>query len=142
MRFSIEEMEAAFTEINEHANPKLALLGALSGSLPAIAVYFLFMEMGGLLLIMLFLSPLIIGYFARFVGRTYKVKHRISVGVIGALVYIIGCILLGLGPLYYLLVPVAFGVAMTTAKIKLYRVHEWAIEWEENGKLFKNKSAE
>ena len=54
MRFSIEEMEAAFTEINEHANPVLAFLGALSGSLPAIMVYFLFMEMSGVLVILMF----------------------------------------------------------------------------------------
>lgn len=140
MRFSIEEMEAAFTEINEHANPLLAFLGALSGALPAIMVYFLFMEMGGVLLILMLFSPLLIGYFARFVGRTYKAKHRVAVGFVGVTVYILGCVLLGMNPLMYLLVPVAFGVAMSTAKIKLYRVHEWAIEWEKNGKLFKNKA--
>lgn len=140
MRFSIEEMEAAFTEINEHANPLLAFLGALSGSLPAIMVYFLFTEMGGVLLVLMFLSPLIIGYFARFVGRTYKAKHRLAVGFVGATVYILGCVIFGMNPLMYLLVPVAFGIAMSTAKIKLYRVHEWAIEWEQNGKLFKKEA--
>lgn len=140
MRFSIEEMEAAFTEINEHANPVLAFLGALSGSLPAIMVYFLFMEMSGVLVILMFLSPWIIGYSARFVGRTYKAKHRIAVGFVGATVYIFGCILFAMNPLMYLLVPVAFGIAMSTAKIKLYRVHEWAIEWQQNGKLFKNEA--
>jgi hypothetical protein len=43
--------------------------------------------------------------------------------------------LLGLSPLIYLLTPVAFGISMYLAKIKLEAVHIWAIKQEELGQL-------
>ncbi len=139
MRFTNEEMEAAYTEINEKADPKRAFGGALAGVIPALVLYFIFAMMGGLLWVMLALPPMVIGFFARFVGRTYKHKHRLPVGAVGAIVHVLGCFLLGLNPMAYLLAPVAFGIAMVTAKIKLYRVHIWALDMAEQGKINTDK---
>ena len=91
--------------------------------------------MGSVLYLMLALPPAVVGLFARFTGRTYKAKHRIIIGVVGAIVHIGGCILLGLNPLIYLLTPVAFFISMHLAKIKLGRVQLWAIKQEELGQL-------
>lgn len=55
--------------------------------------------MGSVLYLMLALPPAVVGLFARFTGRTHKAKHRIIIGVVGAIVHIAGCILLGLNPL-------------------------------------------
>ena len=84
---------------------------------------------------MLVLPPAVVGLFARFTGRTYKTKHRLLIGAVGAIVHIAGCMLLGLSPLIYLLTPVAFGISMYLAKIKLEAVHIWAIKQEELGQL-------
>jgi hypothetical protein len=139
LRFSQEEMLEALDEINKNQKPLLAFFAALVGAVPAIVLYFFFAQMGGVLYIMLALPPALVGLFARFVGRTYKAKHRISVGFVGALVHVIGCVLLEFNPLIYLLTPVAFGIAMVVSKIKLDRVHEWALDQEETGLLNTNK---
>jgi uncharacterized membrane protein HdeD (DUF308 family) len=139
LRFSKEEMLEALDEINKNQKPLLAFLAALVGAVPAIALYFFFAQMGGVLYVMLAIPPALVGVFARFVGRTYKAKHRISVGFIGALVHVIGCVLLEFNPLIYVLTPVAFGIAMVVSKIKLERVHEWALDQEATGLLNTNK---
>ena len=128
MKYSKEEMIAALNDINKNQKPVLAFFASIVGAIPAIALYFFFAQMGGLLYIFLALPPLIVGFFARYVGRTYKAKHRISIGVVGALVHIVGCFLLQLSPLAYLLTPVAFGIAMSVAKIKLEYIHELALD--------------
>ena len=139
MRFSQEEMLEALDEINKKQKPLLAFFAALVGAIPAVALYFFFAQIGGVLYVMLAIPPAIVGLFARFVGRTYKAKHRVSVGAVGVLVHIIGCVLLEFNPLIYLLTPVAFGVAMVVAKIKLERVHEWALDQESTGLLNTDK---
>jgi len=128
LRYSKEEMIAALDEINKNQKPGLAIAASLVGAIPAIAIYFFFAQMGGLLYVFLALPPAIVGFFARYVGRTYQSKHRIPVGVVGAIVHITGCILLGLNPLIYVLTPVAFGIAMSVAKIKLEYIHELALD--------------
>ena len=135
MRYSNEEMENAFAEINRNQKSVLAFIASLIGAVPAIGMYFFFAQMGGVLYLMLALPPAIVGLFARFVDRTYKAKHRISVGIVGALVHVAGCLLLQFNPLIYLLTPVAFFIAMSVAKIKLEHIHGLAIIQASLGKL-------
>lgn len=139
MRYSNEEMEGALAEINSNQKPVLAFFASLVGAVPAIAMYLFFAQMGGAIYLMLAVPPAFIGLFARFVGRTYKAKHRIPVGIVGAFVHIIGCLLLQFSPLIYLLTPVAFMIAMSVAKIKLERIHSQAILQADLGKLNVNK---
>lgn len=139
MRYSKEEMERALAEINSNQKPVLAFFASLIGAMPAITMYLFFAQMGGAIYLMLVLPPAFVGLFARFVGRTYKIKHRISVGIVGASVHVIGCLLLLFNPLIYLLTPVAFVIAMSVAKIKLERIHSDAILHADLGKLNANK---
>ena len=140
MRYTIEEMESAYSYINKNAKPLLAFIGALTGLIPAFGLYFLYSDMGAILWVMLALPPLVIGLFSKFVGRTYKATHRISVGVVGALVHLAGCYMFQLNPIAYLMVPVAFVISMTSAKIKLDRVHHAAILQADLGKINTNKN--
>ncbi|RVT48176.1 hypothetical protein EMM73_02470 [Rheinheimera sediminis] len=139
MRYSNEEMENALAEINRNQKPVLAFIASLIGAVPAMGMYFFFAQMGGVLYLMLALPPAFVGLFARFVGRTYKAKHRISVGIVGALVHVAGCLLLQFNPLIYLLAPVAFFIAMSVAKIKLKHIHGLAIIQANLGKLSAEK---
>jgi hypothetical protein len=127
VRYELEEMEDAYAEISKNENPKGAIFGALVGAIPAMLLYYVFALMGGHFILLLALPPALIGLFSRFVGRTYRHKHRLAVGAIGALIHIIGCALLSGSLLLYLLAPLAFYISMTVAKIRLKEVHEWAI---------------
>ncbi|AQS37348.1 hypothetical protein Sps_02190 [Shewanella psychrophila] len=135
MRYKQEEMEEAYAEISQNENPKGAIFGALIGALPAMLLYFVFALIGGHFILLLALPPTVIGIFSRFVGRTYRHKHRLPVGAIGALAHIVGCALLGSSPLLYLLTPLAFFISMSVAKIKLKEVHDWAIYQADLGRL-------
>lgn len=140
MKYSIEELEVAFAEVSKNSNPLYAFVGAVIGALPGLALFFLFGEMGGALFIMLALPPIMIGLFAKFIGRTYEVKPRISVGIVAAALHVLGCYLIGFGPIIYLLTPVAFAVAFTFAKVKLEGIHASAVTAAEFGKLNTSQS--
>lgn len=138
MKYSNEELEKAFLEINKNANPWLAFFGALIGAVPGLAIYIIYDAMGGILYIMLALSPMIVGFFAKFVGRTYTIKHRLSVGIVGSLVHIAGCYYLQFSPLLYVLTPTAFAISFTLSKVKLDKRQSWAVSSFEFGKMDNN----
>jgi LytS/YehU family sensor histidine kinase len=140
VRYELEEMEEAYAEISKNQKPKGAIFGALVGAVPALLLYYVFALIGGHFILLLALPPALIGLFSRLVGRTFRHKHRLPVGVIGALVHIIGCALLSSSLLLYLLAPLAFYISMTVAKIRLKEVHEWAIYQADLGKLNINKA--
>ena len=142
MRFSKQEMQEALNEISQNEKPLMAIVGALIGAVPAIAMYYYFSKMGGVLSVMLAIPPFIVGIFSRFMGCTYRFKHRVPAGIVGAIVHVIGCLLLGFNPLVYLLTPVAFAIDLITAKIKLAAVHEWAIDQKNFGILDKEPPSE
>lgn len=139
MRYSKEEMVKALNEINSNQKPVLGFFAALVGAVPAIAMYLFFSQAGAILYLMLALPPAIVGLFARFVGRTYKIKYRIPVGVVGALVHVAGCMLLQFSPLVYFLTPVAFLIAMSVSKIKVGHIHSLAMIQYDLGNLDINK---
>lgn len=139
MKYTTEELETSYSEIKKNANPIYAFFGALIGALPAVALYFFYGEMGGALYIMLALPPLIVGFAAKFIGRTYSIKHRLAVGIIGALVHILGCYLIQFSPIIYMLAPVAFAIAFTTAKIKLEPIQSHALASANFGKIGTNQ---
>ena len=135
MRYTQEEMQLAYDDISRKTKPMGAIFGALVGVIPALALYLFFSVIGGHYLLLLIIPPAVIGFFARFVGRTYKLSHRIPVGLIGAIVHIIGCYIMGGSVIVYALTPVAFGISVIVAKTKLEEVHEWALYQAEIGKL-------
>ncbi|GAB4196045.1 MAG: hypothetical protein Tsb002_29100 [Wenzhouxiangellaceae bacterium] len=142
MRFSDEEMANSLIELKKNASPAYGFFAALFALIPAISMYFLFAHMGGALYIMLAIPPAIVGLAARFVGRCYKVKHRLPVGFLGAVVHLVGCYLLQLNPILYLMTPVAFAISVNVSKVKLERVHIWALNQEELGKLNTDNSSQ
>ena len=135
MRYSKEEMEAALQKLNQKQKPVFGLLGALIGAFVGFVIYMLIAEMGGAIILMLAVPPAAVGFFARFTGQMFKLKYRLPVGIIGGVLHIIGCYMLGLNPLFYLFTPVAFGIAITLSKITLERIHVLAITQQEMGKL-------
>ncbi|WP_152614540.1 hypothetical protein [Pseudoalteromonas luteoviolacea] len=139
MRFSEKEMISALIELKENEKTCLWLLCCIFFFDPAVSMYFLFAEIGGALFIMLAIPPAVVGFAARFVGRSYKLKHRLPVGCLGALVHLVGCYLLSFNPFIYLMAPVAFVISASVAKVKLERVHIWALDQEELGKINTNK---
>ncbi|MDP5143937.1 hypothetical protein ORJ00_14410 [Rheinheimera baltica] len=140
MRYSIEEMQDAYDEINRKERPLVAFGGALGGALPAAALYFLFAQIGGIFLPMLLMPAAVIGIFARYTGFPYRLKPRIPIGILAMVFHFAGCWLLQLNPFVYLLGPVCAGVAISVSKVKLSRVQEFAIGRAEIGKLGPNKS--
>lgn len=135
MKYSLEEMEEALKQLDANAKPMLGLTGALIGFMPAIAVLWVMAHMQLILIVMLAIPPFIIGYFAKFLGRCYRAKHRLAAATLGAICHVIGCYLLGISILFYILTPVAFAVAMVTAKIKLQDIHELAFIQKDLGKI-------
>ncbi|KAA3649536.1 MAG: hypothetical protein DWP95_02040 [Proteobacteria bacterium] len=113
----------------------MGFFAALVAAVPALAVYLFFGQMSVILVLFLALPPLMIGYAAQFVGRCYKIKHRLPIGVLGASAHIFGCVVLQVHPFYYLLTPIAFMLSVMVAKVKLKRVDIWAIEEYEMGKI-------
>lgn len=142
MRYSMEEMQDAYDELNRKERPFVAFGGAIGGALPASALYFLFGQMGGIFLLMLLLPAAVIGIFARYTGFPYRLKPRIPIGLLTMVLHFAGCWLLQLNPLVYLLGPVCAGVAITVSKVKLSRVQEYAIGQYEMGKLDLNQQSQ
>ncbi len=91
--------------------------------------------MGGAFYIMLALPPLMVGFAAKFIGRTYSMKHRMAVGLVGVLVHILGCYLLQVSPIIYILAPVAFAIAFTAARVKLEPIQSHALASAKFGKI-------
>lgn len=135
MKYSQDEMRRAFLEIESEAKPKSALIAAAIGAVPAIAFYALLSINNYLLLVLLVIPPLIIALFARFVGKTYRLKHRLPIGAIAAVIHIFGCYILNLSPLIYLLAVVAFVIGVQFSCIKLEQIHYFAIDKIDDGLL-------
>ncbi len=131
-------MQQALAELNQNAKPIMALVGELIGSTAAMMMYYYFAKMKTVLIIMLAIPPFIVGVFSRFMGCTYKLKHRLPAGILAAIVHMTGCWFMGVNPLFYLLTPVAFAIAFIVAKVKLEPVHDWAIDQDKYGQLYKN----
>lgn len=139
MRYSMDEMQEAYDELNRKERPIVAFGGAIGGALPASALYFLFGQMGGVFLLMLLLPAAVIGLFARYTGFPYRLRPRLPIGLLAMVLHFAGCWLLQLNPLVYLLGPVCAGVAISVSKVKLSRVQEFALGQAEVGKLSPNK---
>ncbi|RUO29573.1 hypothetical protein [Aliidiomarina soli] len=141
MKYSIEEMQHAYAELNKKERPLAAFFGAIGGALPVAALYLLFGEMGGVLAVMLLLPPVVIGLFARYTGFPYRLKVRLPIGLIAMILHIAGCWLLQLNPLLYLLAPVCAGIAISMSKVKLSKLQDLAIDRAKMGGLGVEKEA-
>ena len=135
LKYTKEELELALTEVSDNADPVYAFVGAMVGGIPAIVLYLFFSQMGGIFFIMLILPPFMIGYAAKFMGRTYTIKHRIPVGLTAAFIHVLGSYLAQFDFLIFILTPVTFAIAFTIAKVKLNSVQSWAIAEADFGKL-------
>lgn len=135
----MEEMQSAYNELNRKEQPFIAFGGAIGGTFPAIALYFLFGYIGGIFWFMLLFPAAVIGVFARYTGFLYRFKPRIPIGLLAMALHFGWCWLLQLNPLVFLLGPVCAGVAISTAKVKLTRVQDLAIDHAKFGRLNSNK---
>ncbi len=140
MRYTHEEMELALTELTKNAKPMHGFVAALFACIPTAALCYVISTMAAIPLVVLIIPPLIIGLTARFVGRTYRIKHRLPIGIIGAAMYLLYWGVLQLNPAFTLLLPIAFYISFFTAKIKLKPVDIWALEEQELG-AFDTKTA-
>ena len=135
MRYTQDEMRRAYLEIEQNAKPSHALIAGIIGAVPAIAFYAFISLDAYVAIVFLAIPAAIIGLFARFVGRTYRLKHRLPIGAIAALIHVFGCYMIGLHILSYVLTPVAFAIAVTLSSIKLEDIHHMAITQIEAGIL-------
>lgn len=133
MRYTHEEMELALAELTKNAKPMHGFVAALFACMPTTALCYVISTMTAIPLVTLIIPPVIIGLTARFVGRTYYIKHRLPIGMIGAAMYLISLGILQLNPAFTLLLPITFYIAFSTAKIKLNPVDIWALEGLELG---------
>lgn len=101
MRFTAEETAAAYQDLRTNQKPTIAFFGGLVGLVPALIIYLLFIEIGGVLAVFLALPPTVIGIFARSRGKTFRIKHRVPVGLIAAIEHVLGCYLAGFHPMIF-----------------------------------------
>jgi hypothetical protein len=135
----MDETELAYAELQKNEKPMMTFVGALVGCLPATVIYVLFASMGGVLAFFLFIPGIVIGYFARFVGRPFNLKPRLLVGFLAFILHCFATYYIGFSPLIYILAPVCFAVAVTFSKVKLSRLQEFAIGQAEIGKIGSTK---
>lgn len=134
MKYSQEDMEAAYKQLIEREKPLYTLLGALA-ALPPAAAFYLFLGSGSwVLIIMLVVPPAIIGLFARYIGSPFRLKPRIPVGIIAFALHVIGCYVLGLS-LSYFFAPVAGIVAVILSRVRLNDMEKFAIGHAELGNI-------
>ena len=125
--FSQEESEKAYAELVKNESVTLTILGALAGCIPAFAIYAFFTTLGGVLAIFLFIPSMVIGLFARFVGRPFNVKPRIFAGILAVVLHCAAIYLFGFHPLTLILAPACFIAAVTISKVSLDRLQNYAI---------------
>lgn len=136
MRYEQSELEAAYEALVKNESQVGVVLGAIVGAVPAAMLYLVFGSMGGIPGFFMLIPAVVIGLFARFTGRPFRIGLRILVGVIAAAVHILGCtILLEIHPLWLLLTPANAGIAIGLSKVSLSRVEEFAVSRAKLGKL-------
>ena len=140
-RFSDEEIRAAYDQLVREQSPVSAVIGAVIGAMPASAILFVFVSMGGTFLWLLFLPAAIVGYTAGYTGRVYEFKYRVIPGIIAAIIHALGLLVLFQNHMFYLVtLPLSFGVAVYLCKRKLDTLQEAAIWAKKYGKLVSNSS--
>ncbi len=134
MKYSKEEMEAAYQQLIQRERPLYTFLGAIA-ALPPAAAFYLFLGSGNwVLIVMLLVPPAIIGLFARYIGSPFRLKPRVPVGIIAFVLHVAGCYILGLS-LSYLLAPVAATVAVVLSRVRLNDIEKFAIGHAELGNI-------
>ena len=119
MKLSKEELKNIYDEVNSRANPTKALFGALIGVIPAACIYILYGFADRIYIVLMVIPPIVIGISARYFGQCYSIKHRIPAGIVGAILYVVACLVLLQHQGVSVLAPVAFAVTFTFAKVKL-----------------------
>ena len=135
MKFTEQEIQQTYNELNQTASPWGALVGALMGSIPAIAMYAFFVHIGGILYVFLLIPPAMIGFAAQFTGRVYRVEHRIPVAVIACLVYSASIHYFNYRGWLYFLTPIVFTTALVTAKRRLNQIQDWVVDMQAEGRF-------
>lgn len=134
MKYSKEDMEAAYQQLVQREKPLHTFLGALAALPPAAAFYLLLGTNSWVLIVLLLVPPAVIGLFARYIGSPFRLKPRIPVGIVAFVLHVAGCYVLGLG-LSYLLAPVAGIVAVSLSRVRLNDLQEFAVGHAELGNI-------
>ena len=134
--FSLEEALIAYNEINANAKPIYGFLSALVAAVPSVIYYFLLPEIGIARIPseLAAIPPLAIGLTARFVGRVFKLSHRIPIGFVSMIVYGIGCYFV-LDATMWIGLPASFVAGVSFSKIRLERIHHFAFDQIELGRI-------
>ena len=143
MRYEPAEMEAAYAELVKNEKTAGTVTGAIVGALPATMLYLLFGTMGGFLGFFMLIPAVVIGLFARFTGRPFRLGPRIPVGVIAFALHVVACtILLVIHPIWLLLAPANAGIAIGLSKVSLSRLQKFAVSRAKLGLLGDPMAAE
>jgi len=135
-KFSNEELKMALNELDDQQSIKGVIIGSLIGLIPAGGLFYLFGEMGGILVWLLFSPAAIIGWQAAYLGRAYKFKYRIVPGIFALVLHLgVTFFVFEMNPIMLLTAPLSFGVAAYFGKRKLTSIYETAIWKNELGKL-------
>ncbi|WP_223786893.1 hypothetical protein [Marinicella meishanensis] len=135
MKFSPTELAETHQAMTQQASPIGAIVGALMGAVPAIAIYAFFVHMGAILYVFIMIPPAIIGLAAQFTGQVHAIKHRLAVGLIASVVHLACLYYFNYRLLYYFLVPIIFVVAVAVAKKRLSRIEQLVADMEAEGRF-------
>ena len=135
MPFSQTQAIEAYKALESKQKPLLTFIGACIGCVPAAALFMLLSSLEGILVFLLLTPCILIGLLARLVGRSYHIKPRVPVGILGLVFYCAGVIALHLHPMLLMLAPCCFLIAISTAKVGLSRLERFALTQVELGYL-------
>ncbi|MEO1593933.1 MAG: hypothetical protein AAFS02_01660 [Pseudomonadota bacterium] len=109
------------------------LVGTVSGGLPAIALFFVFSAMGGVLAFFLVIPAFIIAYAAKFLGHPLEFAPRLIPGIAAALVNLSGALFLFSSPGAFALIPASLVIGVYFSKTTLTPLEEKAVWRYKNG---------
>ena len=149
-KYPLDELQQLYQQLTKAQSTIKTLIGALIGMALAIMAFWAVAKpiCVNLYIISLpsffivFIPPVMMGFFAKLYGQSYNVKPRLGVGIIALLFHIAVISLMHIHPIWYLLAPVVFGLAVYIAKIKLTRKEWIAIDMAELGKFQELKEHE
>jgi hypothetical protein len=142
-KYPLDELKQLYQQLIKAQSTIKTLIGGLIGMALAIMAFWAMAKPIGEnqyfislpTLIIVFLPPVMMGFFAKLYGQSYNLKPRLSVGIIALLFHIATIYLMQIHPIWYLLAPVVTILAIYIAKIKLTNKEWIAIDMAELGKF-------
>jgi hypothetical protein len=129
MRYEIEELESAFTDLVKRERPVVAIFAVIISFLPALFLVSLVEKYFILNLIaIIFFIPAIIGFFVRYFGRLYSGASRVPLTIVYIFLYVWFGYFSEARAFWFLVMPISAAVLYTISRVRLSRCQEFAIQ--------------